>query len=284
MKPDLITPLYIARIFQRVANCLTSIESFAAGYEFEANLLQDLEYPLLFLETPTLLEYEKYNQKMTVAFSVLDRFPEGISGQRIETDIESGVFNIQTQTQYQIHEVLGLLQQNFEDNFNWDNISILPLYEAYQDKVYGWRVELVFNSGQGIDYCSNSSGIDCDFENLSPNVGECSISYNESVSQALAFDLGVNYAVNPVGTLPLVIAFETENCELPALDAPLAISWIAADGVTFLSQNLLNYIINDGIGYLLIETQSGNWNGYPNSTFTFTFDGYDPVEVIIAPV
>jgi hypothetical protein len=154
MKLTKLDTATLVRLFDNIAACLDNIETFACGYTFEPNNLPNLQYPLLFLETPQQIEYGQTFKKITIGFQVLNRHPEGITGERMTNmSPDLGTFNIINEEEYRTQDVINLLYQHLREAIEDWNLTMLPILEGYQDKVFGFRVDVTFRAGNGINYC-----------------------------------------------------------------------------------------------------------------------------------
>lgn len=239
-----LTPLTVARLFNQAASCIDTIESFAAGYEFEPNKLLNLEYPVLFLETPQAINFTPSQRTLTVGFMILNKYPSGIAGERVGDDVYTGVFNALTEELYRLEEVLGVLIRELRNNLEKDfTYTAVPLMEAFEDKCFGWRVDITFKAADQLDFCEVP-----DNSNTCINLIDdfCNWSYLLNASQNETIEFGGVLVSNAIGTSSTIKAVFDVTCDNPDID--------------------------------LIVTYS---NGSVNYTYSVTDDGYYLVECSI---
>lgn len=225
-----LNTLDIAKIFNNLVKCNESIASFAAGYEFEPNRLTDLEYPLLFLETPQIMTVNKRLKTYTIGFLVVNKYSKNYTGEKVNEDVQFGVFNYLAQEEERMLDVLGVLVKKLEKLFESDvEFDCVPLQEAFEDLVFGWRVDLTIRAKRGLNECDFPDSGDCDLLQAWDTLPEptCNFEYDETLSEAFAIDSGIAYPSGGTDSTQLVVVFTgqvpqgTENFEISVTDGNL---------------------------------------------------------------
>lgn len=273
MKLTKIDSVTLVRLFRNIANCLDNIESFACGYTFQPSNLPDLKYPLLFLETPQQIEYSQTFKKITVGFQVLNKHPEGITGERVSGLYpDMGTFNIINEAEYRTQDVINILYKELKEAVDGWDITMLPILEAYEDRVFGFRVDITFKATNGINYCDEPR-LDESCSIIPIQYEPCDVSYNQLLSEEFAnLSPVLTYNINPVGTQPLVAVFDF-LCDPPTSESDIAISWVDVDG-NVLDISVAQYTLGGDRVSIFFNTGSGNWNGHPNSQICVNFNGF----------
>jgi len=256
----------ILRIMKDVSECLDSIKSFAAGYEYEPNRLDDLEYPLLFLETPQAIEITERVKKITFGFMVLNRFTEGQSGERTPETAQYGVYNLINREEYRLLDVIGTLRKQIPKVVDTFDFIITPIFEGFEDRAYGWRVDMTFK-GPGIDWCFTQDNVEHDCLNLENYVyrpAECELTYDAENSQLLASIFGITSPEGGTNTQLLVTAF-TGDAVVPFGD----VTATATDGVTTYDVIVAEISGQDNTYIYQIDSADG-WLGIENLVLTVT--------------
>lgn len=158
-----LNTLDIARIFYNIVKCNESLASFAAGYEFEPNRLNDLEYPLLYLETPQIMTVNPRLKTYTIGFLVLNKFSEDYTGEKVNEGVQFGVFNYLAREEERTLDVLGVLTKTLKSLFDADiSFDCVPIQEGFEDRVFGWRVDITIRAKTGLNNCDIPSDEECD--------------------------------------------------------------------------------------------------------------------------
>lgn len=289
-----LTPIVIAQIFQSIVECIDSIKSFNAGYEFNSNQLEDIKYPTLFLEAPQAWSYRRTEMDITIGFQILNRAPEGQFGAREGDDVMRGIFQTITNEQYRLESVFGVilkeLQSNIPAQFDY---TVLPIYEGYEDRVFGVRCDITFKSKYTIDYCNqpkDDQNRNCiSFAGITetpftPTV-ECP-EYGERLTASYGADTGnptIRDPYDPTVTPSQVFyaVFTYTNGETPS----------TVDTVTYSDDsggvNAINIELNSqtdlGGGLYLVSyrlTDDGGSSVNATATITFNFSNCTAIEVL----
>lgn len=171
-----IDTITVIKLFKAVAECIEPIKSYSYGTRFDPNKSVDLVYPHLFIEVPTRIDLLKGNttnsstKTVTVGFQVLTRALDGVNGQKVEEDAitESSALAL-SNTETLALEIYAVLKRDFGRSLN-DAYTLLPLIEAYEDKVYGWRCEVQFKGTNGLNNCNTPTTSEDECASLFDNI------------------------------------------------------------------------------------------------------------------
>ena len=142
----------VVETFQAACNAHLAIESFAEGaLDYLDASSQNIKYPYIFL------------RPITSTGIVLS--PNGISGTRQLTfemysmDVpklsDASPLQIKSNTEQYIYDLISYVNLGSAQQTEWCTLNnILPVDEAFNDRVYGWVATLNYNDSYVLDYCA----------------------------------------------------------------------------------------------------------------------------------
>jgi hypothetical protein len=142
----------VVETFQSAFNAHLAINSFAEGaLDYLDAVSQDIKYPFIFL------------RPITSTGIVLN--DNGISGTRQLTfemysmDIpqlkNASPLKIKSDTEQYIYDLIAYINLGSQQQTEWCTLNnILPVDEAFNDRVYGWVATLNYNDSYVLDYCA----------------------------------------------------------------------------------------------------------------------------------
>lgn len=123
------------------------INSFQAGMRYNAAQNKGENYPLVWLETPALIDYTNRTQKrFTMALNVLIL---------ANNDDYVDVVNKQSQTEEIMDDILQALQFFFKNNMAYENISGITIENFSDDLAVGCRSDFTIITNRNCDSKEN---------------------------------------------------------------------------------------------------------------------------------
>ena len=142
----------VVETFQSASNAHLAINSFAEGaIDYLDASSQNIRYPYIFLRP--------------VASPGINLSENGISGTRSLTfemysmDIpqlkNASPLKIKSDTEQYIYDLISYINLGSQQQTEWCTLQgILPVDEAFNDRVYGWVATVTYNDSYVLDYCA----------------------------------------------------------------------------------------------------------------------------------
>jgi hypothetical protein len=142
----------VVETFQSASNAHLAINSFAEGaIDYLDASSQNIRYPYIFLRP--------------VASPGINLNENGISGTRSLTfemysmDIpqlkNASPLKIKSDTEQYIYDLISYINLGSAQQTEWCTLQgILPVDEAFNDRVYGWVATITYNDSYVLDYCA----------------------------------------------------------------------------------------------------------------------------------
>jgi len=142
----------VVETFQSASNAHLAINSFAEGaIDYLDASSQNIRYPYIFLRP--------------VASPGINLSENGISGTRSLTfemysmDIpqlkNASPLKIKSDTEQYIYDLISYINLGSAQQTEWCTLQgILPVDEAFNDRVYGWVATITYNDSYVLDYCA----------------------------------------------------------------------------------------------------------------------------------
>lgn len=136
----------VVEVFQEAADNHAAIKSFASGpLSYLDSNSQNIRYPFIFLRpisSPGLI-----NNTRTLTFELysLD----------VPKQDDENALTVMSNTELYLYDVGAYIRRGpYQQDMGFDMSNIVPVNEAFQDRVYGWVSTVTWNEMDVYDYCN----------------------------------------------------------------------------------------------------------------------------------
>jgi hypothetical protein len=136
----------IVEIFQQAADKHVAIKSFATGpLSFLDSNNQNIRYPFIFLRPITSLGLVGNIRSLTFELYSLD----------VPKVSDDSPIQVMSNTEQFLYDVGAFIRRGeFQQDLDFEMVNIVPVNEAFQDRVYGWVSTVNVSSPEVYDLCN----------------------------------------------------------------------------------------------------------------------------------